>query len=108
MKNGKIILSAVAAIVTVSSALALKIAIKFTTGKIVFAMTANSIVNGTCPVTCRSLRTTKSGCKHLTTCVTKNGENIGVGGGPNHNTFYTAIGPNRTCISPVTCLHKSL
>src|SRR5258708_39637524 len=105
MKKGKIILGAAAALVTVGSSLAFKVAHKFSGGALVYANTANNSPL-ICPVTCNSLRTISTGGAYFTTCVTVGGNNIGIA--RNAHTFFRAIvGANRTCSTPKTLLQKA-
>src|SRR5258708_36992398 len=105
MKKGKVILGVAAALVTIGSSLAFKVAHKFSGGNRVFANTANSATS-ICPVTCNSLRTVTAGGTQFATCVTVGSSNIGIS--RNAHTFFKAIvGANRTCSNPVVLLQKA-
>jgi len=99
MKKGQIILSVAAAVVTLSSTVAFKVAEKFSGGNRVFVQTTA----GKC-VTCLSVRTVLNGsviasCKTIHAAATISARN--------GKTYWKAVGAAKTCLTPVTKVVKA-
>ena len=96
MKKGKIILGAAAALVTIGSSFAFKVANKFNVTP-AFVQVTSSGANLTCKTCTNVFRTGASTTQ--TACLTI-GSGLRAGAGLSHHTFFQSKGNNVTCVNP--------